>query len=445
MVGRREFQLGDALLQGCRAARFFLFLSPCATGEVCEHCLSSSEPRKEISHVPPGHRDSQQAEGPTYPDQQDTERDQHFMRREGEVAPSDATSTVYLSLTIYLPSYLPIYLIRAFCVSDVGFVPAAMASSPLHVWMVSGSEVASIPKEELSDVRSLKQRLQTLSGLPRFRQGLLLGGRVLDDSEILQTSDLQLVLLPYAETSQHEEDKLAASAAFGCFSEIERMLLQRHDPNVVDSTLGLSPLYYASERGHLEIVRLLLEACADADYGARRHDITPLLAASRNGRVDIAKLLLQAGADKHRCNCRGETPLWVASCRGNTDIVRFLLGAGLNIDQADNSGETPLCVACRFGREEIVCLLRQAGSDIFRTNKRGDSPLSLAVGQRTGPVCFLLCCWRPALALLSLLRSRRAGQRSRAQKRITACFQSRHCSTSRRYSWNPETLNPSKL
>ncbi|CAE7255996.1 ANKHD1 [Symbiodinium sp. KB8] len=297
----------------------------------------------------------------------------------------------------------------------VPFVPAAMAST-LHVWMVSGSEVASIPKEELSDVRSLKQRLQGLSGTPRFRQELCKGGAVLEDSEILQTSDVQLLLLPYAETSQYDEDKLTADAAFGCFAEIERVLLLRHDPNVVDSILGLSPLYYASERGHLEIVRLLLEACADADFGDRRHDITPLLAASRNGRVDIAKLLLEAGADKQRCNCRGETPLWVASCRGNTDMVRLLLDTGLNVDQADNSGETPLCVACRFGREEIVCLLRQAGSDIFRTNRRGDSPLSLAIGQRTGPVSLLLCCWRPALALLGLLRS---AQGSRVKSHAT--------------------------
>ena len=41
----------------------------------------------------------------------------------------------------------------------------------LQIRMLSGEEVASIPVEEVSNVREVKRRLQQLHGLPpRFRQ-----------------------------------------------------------------------------------------------------------------------------------------------------------------------------------------------------------------------------------------------------------------------------------
>ena len=51
----------------------------------------------------------------------------------------------------------------------------------LRVWTVSGEELAALPVEEQSDVRSLKQHLQRFHGLPRFRQRLLCNGSSLDD------------------------------------------------------------------------------------------------------------------------------------------------------------------------------------------------------------------------------------------------------------------------
>ena len=53
----------------------------------------------------------------------------------------------------------------------------------LRVRMLSGAEVTSVPLEELSDVRCLKQRLTHLHGFPpRFRQRLLLHGANLEDA-----------------------------------------------------------------------------------------------------------------------------------------------------------------------------------------------------------------------------------------------------------------------
>ena len=65
----------------------------------------------------------------------------------------------------------------------------------LHIRMLSGEEVASIPVGELTDVKELKRHLHQLHSYPpRFRQRLLLGGNPMDDSAKLDSPmDLDLV------------------------------------------------------------------------------------------------------------------------------------------------------------------------------------------------------------------------------------------------------------
>ena len=57
--------------------------------------------------------------------------------------------------------------------------------------------------EELSDVRSLKRRLNQFHGMAtRFRQRFLLHGEILEDTAKLELSvDLTLVLLPQTDIS----------------------------------------------------------------------------------------------------------------------------------------------------------------------------------------------------------------------------------------------------
>ena len=71
----------------------------------------------------------------------------------------------------------------------------------LHVRMLSGEEVASIPVDELQDVKALKRRMSQQQGFPvRFRQRLFRCGGpsdALEDATTLDSPmDLVLVLLP---------------------------------------------------------------------------------------------------------------------------------------------------------------------------------------------------------------------------------------------------------
>ena len=127
--------------------------------------------------------------------------------------------------------------------------------------------------EELSNVRTLKHRLQKKCGTPRFRQRLLQDGNVLTDDfcfNLSSTTDVQIVLRPYTRPSLQQIDELLTAAARGRAFDVDAILQRPQDPNLVGFG-GLTALGKALDYGtskHVEVVRLLLEARADKDQTA---------------------------------------------------------------------------------------------------------------------------------------------------------------------------------
>ena len=77
-------------------------------------------------------------------------------------------------------------------------------------------------------------------------------------------------------------------------------------------------------------MRLLIEAGADLDK-ANNDGWTPLWIASQNGHLEVVRLLVEAGADMYMAVNTGGgavTPLWIARRRDHDDIVWILLRAG---------------------------------------------------------------------------------------------------------------------
>ncbi|CAE7741565.1 Asb13 [Symbiodinium pilosum] len=145
----------------------------------------------------------------------------------------------------------------------------------IHVWKVSGEEVAAIAMDDLRDwsgtvyVRRLKEHLQRLSGIPRFRQELVMqnGVRLEDGARLHWPLDLQLVQLPYADPSEVTMRYLTHAAAMGRVEDVESLLQQRVNPDLVP-IWTCTPLVQACYYGHTNVVRLLLEARANTQKTA---------------------------------------------------------------------------------------------------------------------------------------------------------------------------------
>lgn len=76
---------------------------------------------------------------------------------------------------------------------------------------------------------------------------------------------------------------------------------------------GYTPLHVAAEKGHLEVVKTLLENGAMVDARDKEMNTPLMLAVTNNGTLDVVKYLVEHGADIRAKNNRDMMPLeWVS-------------------------------------------------------------------------------------------------------------------------------------
>ena len=144
------------------------------------------------------------------------------------------------------------------------------------------------------------------------------------------------------------------------------------DPNIRDE-YGKTSLMNASNKGHIEKVKLLLDKGADPNI-VSPFGITALMDATHNDHTDIVELLLDNGADIDFVSPFGKTALIGASIIGYRDIVELLLDRDSNPNIRDYNGVTALMCASG-GHIEIVELLLAKGSDPNIVDKFGGTAL----------------------------------------------------------------------
>ncbi|CAE7203466.1 Ankrd17 [Symbiodinium microadriaticum] len=209
----------------------------------------------------------------------------------------------------------------------------------VRVWRDSGEEVAAIPLEEASDVKTLKQRLLKQCQMPRFRQKLFHRGSFMKDAMRLTSPiDVKLTLVPFVSASKQQVRDLAEASQKGWLSKVEDILKRPQDPDGLASD-GYRALHYASANGHTEVVRLLLEA--GAKINKRTDDrVTALCCAANGGHAETARLLLEEGADVNEVDEGDSNALSCAYFNGHLKAVWLLLEAG-----ADMRRDVVKCIA----------------------------------------------------------------------------------------------------
>jgi ankyrin repeat protein len=166
------------------------------------------------------------------------------------------------------------------------------------------------------------------------------------------------------------------AASYKGHVDVVRVLLD-HGANVNTMDKKNTPLSSACRGGHLEIMGLLLEHGADVDVWYDSDDFV-LHRASDTGQAELMHLLLRHNAD---VNARGYlkwTPLHRASFYGHTKLVRVLLDHGADINILSEGHNTPLCVTIGKGFLEVVQLLLERGADVDIKNEIDRTPYQLA-------------------------------------------------------------------
>jgi ankyrin repeat protein len=143
----------------------------------------------------------------------------------------------------------------------------------------------------------------------------------------------------------------------------------------------------ACGRGHVDVVRLLLEAEAPVETRDALGR-TALIHATNSGEATVVGMLLEAGADVGVVCGYGGSALHYAAGRGHMPILTTLLThmqrrldkeerqAVLNLRQ--RRGETALHMACGCGRGEGVRALLLAGAEPSLEDEEGGTCLDAA-------------------------------------------------------------------
>jgi ankyrin repeat protein len=174
---------------------------------------------------------------------------------------------------------------------------------------------------------------------------------------------------------------ICRAAYDGDLAEVERLVGQ--DPGLLSARSGglrPTPLRFASMKGHVGVVRWLLDQGAAIDQRDALA-FTALWLACCNGHLPVVKLLLERGADPTTVDQWGRPPLIIASGNGRLEVVRLLLdlqSVKASINQRNNKGRTALWTACFKGRGGVVRVLLESGTDPTVANNEGITPVAIA-------------------------------------------------------------------
>lgn len=151
---------------------------------------------------------------------------------------------------------------------------------------------------------------------------------------------------------QNLNDDLIVAARKSNVEAVKELLAKGADPNA-KSPYGATPLFFACDRGSLEIVRMLVDRGADVNVQDSFYKSTAVGWAVSKNHVAIVKLLLEKGAKSK------QTVMRSAINEEKPDIVKAVLEMG---------GFTPeeltnfLAAAERSKQIEIAELLKKAGA-----------------------------------------------------------------------------------
>ena len=159
---------------------------------------------------------------------------------------------------------------------------------------------------------------------------------------------------------------LLVATVAGQIEAVRQLVAAGADVDLQDDRLD-NPFLYAGAEGLLDILRLVNEAGADPTI-TNRFGGTALIPASERGHVEVVRYLLnETDIDVDHVNRLGWTALLEAIVLADGDaahqeIVGLLIEYGADPDLADKAGVRPLAHARARGQSEVAALLEAAGA-----------------------------------------------------------------------------------
>ncbi|XP_066547687.1 E3 ubiquitin-protein ligase MIB2 [Amia ocellicauda] len=171
-------------------------------------------------------------------------------------------------------------------------------------------------------------------------------------------------------TEQDNPSRLVIEAAHGSASKVQD-LVQKYPEKVDIKNQGKTALQVAAHQGHMEVVKVLLQANSNIEVKDEDGD-TALHYTAFGNQAEIARLLLSKGANVNLLNNSMCTALHIAVNKGFTEVVRVLSEHNADVNLQDSYGDTPLHDAIAKDFRNIIEILTEVPNiDFTQQNNRG--------------------------------------------------------------------------
>ncbi|XP_059487078.1 ankyrin repeat and death domain-containing protein 1A-like isoform X2 [Neocloeon triangulifer] len=187
-----------------------------------------------------------------------------------------------------------------------------------------------------------------------------------------------------------EQQTALFHAAHNGHHDVVKRLIEAGARYNLKNKTGKTPLHAASEKGHVEVLELLLlQENLERDEQDEDGN-TALHVAADNQQTLAVQTLLEAGCPPDTENKKGYTALHLASSKGCRCIIDYLLQHGASIDYRCKEGNTALHVSCLANELETTELLMNKGADVNALNNVRQSAIHIAAEKGFQDLCKLL-------------------------------------------------------
>ncbi|KAG7166873.1 Ankyrin-3-like 3 [Homarus americanus] len=179
-------------------------------------------------------------------------------------------------------------------------------------------------------------------------------------------------------SSNYFTETLVASIYKNKINEVQKALTKGADVNG-GPLASKCPLHYATEANNIPLVKLLLHHNANLEVRSSFNEgATALFLASKAGHLDIIKLLLEAGADVNTLDDRKNGLAQYAAKAGKTQLLNLLSTYGIDLTILDEDQGTLLHLAAENGHLDTCNFLLTKGLSLTYLDKVGQTPADRA-------------------------------------------------------------------